>query len=68
MSEKDKRFADNLESEVLCPDCRRKLIVKTNHLNEGQFLGCPNYPECRYTQPIPEAWRMRLAGQQELGL
>jgi ssDNA-binding Zn-finger/Zn-ribbon topoisomerase 1 len=60
-----KKFENGTESDILCPDCvpPRKLIVKTNRQNENQFLGCPNYPICTYTRPIPEAWKMRAAGQ-----
>lgn len=39
-----------------------KLIVRTNSFSEEQFLGCPNYPDCRHTQSLSEAMRMRLAG------
>ncbi len=63
-----KKFVENTESDILCPQCNppRKLIVKTNRNNDNQFLGCPNYPECNYTRGIPEAWKMRAAGQAGL--
>jgi ssDNA-binding Zn-finger/Zn-ribbon topoisomerase 1 len=59
---------NNQEVEIYCPKCRPlvKLIVKTNRHNGNQFLGCPNYPDCDYTRPIPEEIRMRQAGQAEL--
>lgn len=59
------KFEENTESDILCPHCNppRKLIVKTNKQNGGQFLGCPNYPNCNHTREIPEAWKMRAAGQ-----
>jgi len=62
------QFEENTESDILCPECSppRKLRVKTNRSNGGQFLGCPNFPECRYTREIPEAWKLRAAGQAEL--
>ncbi|MEA1999658.1 MAG: topoisomerase DNA-binding C4 zinc finger domain-containing protein [Euryarchaeota archaeon] len=61
-------FDNNTESGVLCPKCNPpvKLIVKTNSHNGNQFLGCPNWPNCKHTQVIPEEWKMRAAGQQEL--
>jgi ssDNA-binding Zn-finger/Zn-ribbon topoisomerase 1 len=62
------KFLENTESAVLCPECNppRKLIVKTNQHNGSQFLGCPNYPDCHHTQPIPEEWVMRMEGQRDL--
>ncbi len=62
------KFEENTESDILCPNCNppRKLIVKTNKVNGGQFLGCPNYPACDYTRGIPEEWIMRASGQPSL--
>lgn len=62
------KFVDNSESEILCPECNppRKLIVKTNRHTGNQFLGCPNWPDCGYTQQIPEAWVMKAQGQPTL--
>ena len=62
------KFEENTESDILCPTCvpPRKLVVKTNKLNGGQFLGCPNYPNCNHTRGIPEAWIMRAQGQTGL--
>jgi len=63
-----KKFLENTESDILCPQCNppSKLIVKTNRLNEHQFLACPNYPKCNYTRDIPEEWIMRANGQPSL--
>ena len=62
------KFDNNKPTDIPCPHCVPvvTLIVKTNRINENQFLGCPNYPECNYTRGIPEAWKMRANGQQEL--
>jgi ssDNA-binding Zn-finger/Zn-ribbon topoisomerase 1 len=62
------KFQENTESDIACPHCvpPRRLIVKTNKINGGQFLGCPNYPTCDYTRPIPEEWVMRANGQPTL--
>jgi len=59
------KFIDNTESDIPCPNCKppRKLIVKTRRSDGNQFLGCPNYPDCTHTREIPEAWKMRAAGQ-----
>jgi len=35
-------------TEVECPSCKKaKLIVRFG--KAGEFLGCPNYPECKFT-------------------
>lgn len=31
-----------------CPECGRKLIMRTGRY--GEFVGCTGYPECRYTR------------------
>jgi ssDNA-binding Zn-finger/Zn-ribbon topoisomerase 1 len=59
-------FENNQPTALRCPECNVPLLIKTNRHNHTQFLGCPNYPRCRYTQPIPEAWIMRRRGQPEL--
>jgi ssDNA-binding Zn-finger/Zn-ribbon topoisomerase 1 len=62
------RFENNLSTSFICPECNdgTHLRIKTNNANGGQFLGCPNWPECVYTRPIPESWVMRAQGQEEL--
>jgi len=34
----------------LCPECGHPLIYKYGRY--GKFIGCSNFPECRYSQPI----------------
>lgn len=61
------KFADGTEAKITCPDCGSPiLVVRTNNQNGGQFLGCPKWPECKHTQPIPEEWKMRAQGAREL--
>jgi len=62
------KYAENYETGLTCPNCGPsvKLIVKANTKTGSQFLGCPNYPECRHTREIPEEWKMREAGQMEM--
>jgi DNA topoisomerase-1 len=54
----------------LCPTCGAgQLSLKTSRF--GAFIGCSNYPECRYTRPIatPEGGEGEAAGgDRELGL
>jgi len=32
-----------------CPECDALLVVRTNSRTGGQFLGCDNFPRCKYT-------------------
>ena len=63
-------FVDGSSGEVWCPRCvpTVRMVVRTNKQSGAQFLGCPNWPECAETREIPESWRMRALGQQELDL
>ncbi|MBV8681907.1 MAG: type I DNA topoisomerase [Caulobacteraceae bacterium] len=52
-----------------CPNCGNgRLSLKTGRY--GAFIGCSNYPECRYTRPIAasEAEDGEAAGDRELGI
>jgi len=35
-----------LENNMICPKCKGKLIIKEGKY--GKFIGCSNYPKCRY--------------------
>lgn len=35
-----------------CPKCNGKLVIRVNSKTEEKFLGCSNYPKCKYTQPV----------------
>ncbi len=35
-----------------CPKCGSELIVRRNRTKGEQFLACPGFPACRYTQPL----------------
>jgi DNA topoisomerase-1 len=54
----------------VCPTCGTgRLSLKTSRF--GAFIGCSNYPECRYTRPIaaPEGEEGEAAGgDRELGI
>ena len=34
----------------ICPDCGSELVIKQGRY--GRFVGCSNYPACRYTKPL----------------
>ena len=33
-----------------CPECGGDLVIKKGRF--GKFIGCSNYPTCRYTRPL----------------
>lgn len=33
-----------------CPECGRPLVIREGRY--GRFIGCSNYPQCRYTRPL----------------
>ena len=49
-----------------CPDCGRPLVERTNRATGTSFLGCPRWPECKHTEPLPEALRLRRAGVRDM--
>jgi DNA topoisomerase-1 len=60
--------ADGADARV-CPTCGQgRLSLKTSRF--GPFVGCSNYPECRYTRPIGQAEGENGSGEggdRELG-
>ncbi len=40
-----------IESDVVCPNCGKKMIVRTSRFGT-QFLGCSGYPECKTMLPL----------------
>ena len=59
-----KKLRDGMQASVFCPRCSPsvKLIVRTNRMNDSQFLACQNWPQCNHTQPVPQDLIMRLHG------
>ncbi|MCJ8138858.1 type I DNA topoisomerase [Falsirhodobacter halotolerans] len=50
-----------------CPVCHAgRLHLKTSR-GGGAFIGCGNYPECRYTRPISVAGDEEAVGERVLG-
>lgn len=41
----------NIESDVECPKCGKKMLVKNSRFGT-QFLGCSGYPECKTMMPL----------------
>lgn len=49
-------------SANLCPKCSGKLVERTAGKGSyagSQFLGCENYPKCRFTKDMPETHKRR---------
>jgi ssDNA-binding Zn-finger/Zn-ribbon topoisomerase 1 len=43
------------QSKIICPKCGSELVERTakNGPNAGrEFLGCENFPRCRYTTSV----------------
>ena len=40
----------DVPSDVICDQCGATMVYKMGRF--GQFLACPNFPECRNTKPI----------------
>ena len=49
-----------------CQDCGATLRYRQNRENLTFFLGCGRWPECHYTEEIPESLKMSLMGQKGL--
>ncbi len=50
-SAKDKMPKVLIESDVMCPKCGKKMVVRTSRYGT-QFLGCSGYPECKTMLPL----------------
>jgi ssDNA-binding Zn-finger/Zn-ribbon topoisomerase 1 len=59
---------DKTPTAKTCPKCGPvvRLIVRTNTKTNEQFLGCENWPECFYTEPLSEDLKMELLGASRL--
>ncbi len=44
-----------------CPQCRGALLTRVNTRNGSSFLGCRNYPRCRYTRALRPSRERRAA-------
>ncbi len=50
LGEKGKVLLPQEELDVLCPNCGKKMIIKTGRF--GKFAACPAYPECKTTMAL----------------
>ena len=51
-----------------CPECgpASRLVVRENGKTHEKFLGCPNYPTCKYTEEMGIDQQLRAQGAAEL--
>ena len=49
-----------------CPECGQPLTPRTNRTTKTEFLGCSNWPTCKYTEPMPQDIIMRRMNHPEL--
>lgn len=49
-----------------CKRCGATLVIRVNRATDEEFLGCPRWPECQYTEPLPEAIKLRRQGQRDM--
>ena len=45
-----KKYRDQLENK--CPECGGELVLRSGKF--GEFYGCSNYPQCKYTRNKPK--------------
>lgn len=54
---KEKEVEKHVETlDEKCPESGHPLIIKFGRF--GKFIACSNYPECKYTRPMPEEQRI----------
>ncbi len=53
-----------------CPKCGKPLEIRKNRETGHEFLGCtmwrPDSEGCKYTEPLPEAIKLRRQGYQDM--
>lgn len=56
------------ETARKCPKngCNGMLIIRQNRRTKHHFLGCENWPDCDFTEPLPEDVKMLAMGAQKL--
>lgn len=50
----------------ICPERGDDLVIRQNRSTQQHFLGCSSYPECQYTEPLPEDVKMQAMEAQQL--
>ena len=50
----------------VCVECGHLLTIRVNSKTQMEFLGCAEYPDCRYTEPLPTDVILRRQGAATL--
>ena len=50
MRKRESKNSDNTEVAKICPRCGGNLIIREGKY--GKFLGCSNFPNCKYTEKV----------------
>ena len=48
------KIVANLEgtTRFACPNCGKKLVIKTSKAKGNKFLACPGYPDCKHAESL----------------
>ena len=55
-----KKYISNEQKKInnmICPKCNGKLVERSGKY--GKFIGCSNYPKCKYTTQINWRWKQK---------
>jgi len=63
LSEQGKVQLPQEELDEVCPNCGRKMIVKTGRF--GKFAACPGYPECKTTMTLDRNGKVAVPAEKE---
>ncbi|MBR5295636.1 MAG: type I DNA topoisomerase [Clostridia bacterium] len=63
LSEKGKVDLPQEELDTTCPNCGRKMIIKTGRF--GKFAACPGYPECKTTMALDRDGKVAPVEKEE---
>jgi DNA topoisomerase-1 len=63
LAEKGKVQLPQEELDVVCPNCGKKMIVKSGRF--GKFAACPAYPECKTTMALDRDGKVRPVPEKE---
>ncbi|MBQ9543681.1 MAG: type I DNA topoisomerase [Clostridia bacterium] len=54
----------DIETDIVCPKCGRKMVVRTGRF--GKFAACPGYPQCRSTVPLDKEGNAVVKSEPEV--
>ena len=62
----EKMIQDQRDSAKNCPACGQPLTKRTNRNTGEDFLGCSDWPNCTYTEVLPEDILMKRRNAAQL--